>query len=416
MNADSIEAPAAAPVLRLSGTSLVAALEQTPLMKLVASGHVNIVNLSAIAERLGRRWAARQDLIRDQAEKVFQRTMGPQAIFQRISSTDYLVAKPDVSPIIAQAECFNCLREILQFFLGEALERDIRVHHVTRVDAEGIYGRQLDVAEVEAAELCERRAAEVSASGSIDQWTPFVTSGGRQVRVSCALEPLILLRASSRIGYRLARRALWLPDDIALTPRELNQLARADIEKVDYATIARGLDRVESEGAREQALALVVPVSFITLSSMRGRATFVALLRLAKASVRHGLISEVCDIEGVPPSALLAATSLIRPFCLRIVGRVTDVSAPAMRNLKGAGLQGLALETPNIPDEAGFVAWTESLIAAAKPVTKTLFLYGIANMRMAALAAALGVTHATLGSRPASAALDRPPERGVLNV
>ena len=142
------------------------------------------------------------------------------------------------------------------------------------------------------------------------------------------------LKTYGRIGYRMRRSVLTLPSETPLTAAEQRKLTGADFERIDFATLARGLNRLQEEAGERQP-SLILPVSYVTLSSNRGRATLVEWFRTAQASVQRGLICEVCDIEGVPPSALLAAISLIRPFSLFMVGALVLAADRAAHRAEG---------------------------------------------------------------------------------
>jgi hypothetical protein len=204
------------------------------------------------------------------------------------------------------------------------------------------------------------------------------------------------LKTYGRIGYRMRRRVLTLPTETPLSPAEQSRLTGADVERIDFATLARGLNRLQQEAPGERQPSLILPVSFVTLSSTRGRATLADLFRAAQANVQRGLICEVCDIEGVPPSALLAATSLMRPFCLFIVGRLAGTPAGALTDLKDAGLQGVSIECPpGLDSDEAFDAFAKAIVAAARPVARSVMLYGVAGPRQAAIASQHGATHAS---------------------
>ena len=239
---------------------------------------------------------------------------------------------------------------------------------------------------------------EEGLASEVDQWTPFTATDGRKLRVSCTLEPVIQLASSAPIGYRLARRVLEMPSDRALSMQEQNNLTRADIGKIDFATIARGLDRLSSERGESALPCLVLPISCVTLSHYGARNVLSDLLKKAKDVVRHGLICEICDIEGVPHGTLQAAIQTIRPFCLRVVGRLRDSPGFAVRQLKGAGFDGLSIECPELASDQEFVGWTRNLTQACRPVSKTLFLFQVAGIRHAAIASHLDVTHVTIAA------------------
>jgi len=345
-------------------------------------------------------------MVYENAQQALRRQLGPHGFFLRISETDYLVAQPGVSRLAGQAYCLNCLREVLTYFLGEALMSDIVVHEVTSIGDGHVGAKQLDAIAVEAeakkAEAqqaaAQRGAAPVNPHAAVmsqDRWTPFVAKDGRHLRASCQLEPVFQLKTYGRIGYRMRRRVLQLPAETPLSIADQHKLSGGDIEKIDFATLARGLNRLQQEASDLQP-SLILPVSFATLSSQRGRSMLAEFFRAAQANVQRGLIAEICDIEGVPPSALLAASSLIRPFCLFVVGRLQATPQGALTAFKDAGLHGLSIECPaGMESEDAFNNFARIITAAAKPVVRAVMLYGIAGPRQAALASLYGATHAS---------------------
>jgi hypothetical protein len=244
-----------------------------------------------------------------------------------------------------------------------------------------------------------RDVRAASLPGAVDRWTPFVASDGRRVRVSCVLEPVFELKNYGRIGNRIARRVLAMDTEEPLTIAQIQNLSRGDIERIDLATIARGLDRLRAESGDDRQLSLIIPVSFISLSHRHGRAALSDMFREARTLVRAGIICEVCDIEGVPQNALLSATSLIKPDCMFLIGRLAAAPDKALGNLRDAGLQAVSFEAPQgSPEDAEFLAWAKTAIGAAKRAARSVMIYRINSPRLAGVAALLGATHASLRS------------------
>jgi hypothetical protein len=391
-------------VARFASADARLALERIQASAMLAEGKVCLMGLDAVRERLGARWPGRREMVYQYIQGALRRQLGPHGFFVRISETDFLVAQPGVGRLEGQAYCLNCLREVLTHFLGEALISDLVVCEVTSIVGDQVAARKLDSVAVETEaqkaqlEARTRPGAEPPRYSLIsqDRWTPFVAHDGRRLRASCQLEPVFQLKTYGRIGYRLTRRVLVLPGETLLSLAEQRQLTGADIERIDFATLARGLNRLEQEAGGELQPSLILPVSFVTLSSHRGRAKLVEFFRAAQLNVQRGLICEVCDIEGVPPSTLLAATSLMRPFCLFIVGRLAAAPLTPLVALKDAGLQGMSIECPAglVSDEA-FGAFAAAVTTAAKPVGKSVLFYDVAGPRQAAIASLYGATHAS---------------------
>lgn len=403
-------------ILRLESGALAQVIDSLADPSVLAAGQVTVISLDGIAERFGPRWSLRRDLVYQQVERVLERLLGLEAVVHRIAETQYVVVQPRQSRLVAQGLCLRCLKEILHHFLGEVVPADIRLHEVTRMSPDGIYGHTVDLPPVDAgpglgdgepanfAQPQRAGPAEPSATAReppfVSQWTPFVASDGRGLRVSCALEPVVHLASSARIGFRLARRVLDLQTERPLSALELQNLSRADIATVDYATIARGLHRLRAEGDGGKMPTLIVPVSYATLSNQRTRERLVALLQEAKAEVRLGLVCEICDIEGVPPGALLTAVSLITPFCMRVLAFLSDPRPPLLRPLKGLGLHGVSMNCPAGLGDAEFVGWIREAKAASRLVANTLFLYRVPSTQRGALAFLAGVTHLSMASAP----------------
>jgi hypothetical protein len=395
-------------ITRLVNADARQALERIQSSPMLTEGRVCLLGLDTVRARLGPRWVGRRDMVYEHLQKTLRRQLGPHAFFLRVSETDFLVAQPGVSRLAGQAYCLNVLREVLTYFLGEALITDIVVHEVNSIEGGRIGAVKLDPAalEVEAASFQPGGAPATAPPSappqpstritSQDLWTPFVSHDGRRLRASCQLEPMFQLKTYGRIGYRMTRRVLQLPAQTPLSVAEQQTLTSADIEKLDFATLARGLNRLEQEAGGDRQPSLILPVSYVTLSSQRGRATLAAFFRAAQGSVQQGLICEVCDIEGVPPGALLAATSLMRPFCLFIVGRLHAPPQGPLTSLKDAGLQGISVQCPpNLATEEGFGAFARAVVAAAKPALRAVMLTGVAGPRLAAIASLHGATHAS---------------------
>jgi hypothetical protein len=397
-----VSPPAATPPRSSAGFRVVDAgalvtLERLQASNALVNGHVNLIAFDALAEGLGRRWRHEQDRVHAHAEQALHLRLGNDGFCQRISQTDYVVVQPGAGRLAAQVLCLGAMRETLLHFLGAAPPAALVVHEVTRITADGVFGERIDAEAALAADRRIRREAEAGGPGSLDPWAPFVTSDGRAVRVSCQLEPVFQLKSSQRIGYRVARRVLHMPHETPLSAAERRNLARADIERVDFATLSRGLDRLRSDGDPDRQPTLILPVSFTTLSSPRAAGTIVDYFKEAQRTVRHGVIGEICDIDGAPPGALLAAVHLIRPYCLFAVAQLAEAPTSKLGALRESGLQGVSIELPQVEaGEAAFIGWTSALVSAARPAIKSVIVYQLASPRQAAIAGAFGVTHASI--------------------
>lgn len=405
MTVTTAEAAAIAPTtpLRMAAAGAQALLEQFRDSPLLAQGRINVIGLDAIAQRLGSKWPSRSELVHEHTERALRAQVGSQALVQRISDTEYVVAQPDAPRSVAQLACLNSLRAILIHFLGEAPLGELKLHQVSRIDHGGVYGRPIALAEAEQTEQSERRRLPATTPAdaerqrkSLDTWTPFSTTSGLRVALAASLEPVVVLKNGSRLGYRIATRVHHQPSFAALTRREFERLAPADIQRIDLGSIARGLDRMRSLAGSVRPPALILPVSFLTAHSRSGRAGLISLLHRARALVEIGLICEITGVESAPTGALAETIAALRPFVLHAIGRLSDIERDDARHLVGIGLDGVSARCPLFADDTDFSRCAEAFVKANSRVGKALFLHQVQDMFRSRMAGALGVTHVTL--------------------
>ena len=388
-------------VERFSTHELGPTLERFQSSGMLEEGRINLIGLDAIAERLGDKWEGRQEQVHHHVERTLTRHLEGGGFFQRVSPTDYLVVQPALGKFSAQVSCLLYLRELLTHFLGGAAPEAADVLEVTSLSGGRIFAAEIDRAYATTAARTEPPPVLPDADDTLPTpWNPFTAADGRCLKVSCRLEPVYELKTFAQIGYRIARRVLRMPEGVELTAQELRNLTTADIEKVDLATIARGVSRLKSEQGNAKQPTLFLPVSYTTLASQRGRGPLIARFKEATQGVEKGLVCEITDIEGVPGSALAAVTVMIKPFCLIVVGKLRDPPRRAAEDLRGVRLQGLAFESGLHPlERAEFTAWAEQAIAQARRVTRSVILHGLSGPEYLGLAGLAGATHASLGGR-----------------
>jgi hypothetical protein len=399
---------------------LEASLEQFNDPKFLADGKINLISLEAVQERLGARWPFKRDQIYGFTDRVLERGVGDGGMYLRVSDTDFFIVHPDLSRMAGQAACLRYLREVLNHFLGDDQMAAASVLQVTRIAGGQLEASPADLrpkpgpgagpaegatfaaegGEADATPHSLRRpaSADAAAESALERWTPFVCNDGRQLRVSARLEPVYELKGFTRIGFRMIRRVIVVATDEELSPQRIAQLSAADLLRVDVATILRGVGRLQQEAAGESPLSLIVPLSFVSLSSQRGRAELVHHLKAAGALVKMGVICEICDIEGVPPGALLTAASLVRPFTLLTAGRLVTPTPAVVRQLSGANLQALSFDCPKGLGDAEFTGWAITAIEAAKRMAKSVMVYGANSPARAGSLASLGATHVSLAA------------------
>ena len=390
-----------ASVERFSNEDLSSLLERFQASGMLDEGRINLIGLDAIASRLGDRWEGRREQIYQHVERSLGKHLESGGFFQRVSPTDYLVVQPGLGKFGGQASCMLYLRDLLGHFLGGAAPEALDVMEVTSLSGGRIFAVEIDATYALDAARTEPRVAPPDDDVPPQAWNPFVAADGRTLRVSCHLEPVFELKTFAQIGFRIVRRVLAMPAEIELGPHELRNLTSADIEKVDLATIARGISRLKSEQGNARHPTLFLPVSYTTLASQRGRGPLIARFKEATQGVDRGLVCEITDIEGVPGSALAAVTVMIKPFCLIVVGKLREPPGRTPEDLRGVRLQGVAFEAGPHPLERGeFTAWAEHAVANARRVTRSVIIHGLSGPEYLGLAGLAGATHGSLSARP----------------
>ena len=386
-------------VTRLLSPGVEAALEQFASPEVLTAGKVNLISMDAVAERFGARWPMRRDQVHEHVEGVLDRSLGTRGFHLRISETDILVCHPELGRLAGQALCLRLLRDILSHFLGAADQAEIGVHEVLRVSPEGVEARLVDPRAAEAAEdNDEANSGQAvmtnSVLGPVSVWTPFIAGNGRKIEVHCTLDPVIELRGRSVIGLRFRRRVTDAATGWEFTPQEIERLSRTDRLRIDLGVIALGLKQLRSRDRSELAPALIIPVSFSSLSNLDDRARIVSAFQEVRSYARQGLICALRDIEGVPLTTLQTAVSVIAPHALFVIGHLNELNRSEVRFLKDAGLRGISTECPPNLEDAAFLGWVKQVLPAAKLAARSVLLYRVATMRQAMIAAALGATHA----------------------
>lgn len=386
---------------RIASQDLRSALERFQESPTVREGRACLIGLEAVRTALGPRWPGRREQVYQHVERTLAARAGGLGWFGRVSEDEFLVIRPDLSPCGVQAACLGLARDLLGYFLGDAAPDEVDVREVVDLRADVLSTRKLDAAAVlrEAEKEAREKASRQEIWFNPDYWSPFVATDGREIRVSSRLEPLFELRGYTQIGHRMVRKVSDVRTGAVMGEADLRRLPRADIERIDLATIARGVSRARSEAGGRQPT-LMLPVSYVTVSGARGRALIVEFLKEAARFVDKGLICELLDVEGVPSSALLQAVALVRPFCMLSVGRLAAPPTGPLPGLRDVGLAGLSFECLNAPDDhAAFTVWVEGRIAHVLKVTRSAVVHGAPNASYAALAGIAGATHASLRSR-----------------
>jgi hypothetical protein len=365
---------------------------------LLAEGRLSLIGLDAIVDRLAHRWPLRRDQVYDMVERTLERRLDDDAFLARVSERDYLVVQPSRDRDAGQALCLRCLRELLDHFLGDASDAQLKVYAVIQVSRHGIEASPLDPTRIarQAADAETRSFAPANdevAKGPA-YLAQFALSTSRPVRVEPTLEPVLCLTTGSIIGHRIVRRVVAQATNLPLTAIELERLARSDVERIDTATIAGGIAQLEQLGDRRRAAALIAPLSFASIANPRGRSIVTSTLAQARERVDIGVICEVLDLEGAPFAPLAEGLALIAPACLFSVAHLREPQSAESQALRACGFHGVSIDAPTaLATDMEFLEWARKAVTPARRIAKSVLVYGVTNLRRTVIAATAGATH-----------------------
>ncbi|MFT3996865.1 MAG: hypothetical protein QM667_05620 [Asticcacaulis sp.] len=223
-----------------------------------------------------------------------------------------------------------------------------------------------------------------------------ITMAGRTLRVASTNEPLFEMKKMAMIGHRLEPMVLEGLDNTLLDRKALANLDWGLREQVDITNIEQGLKILRARPAEQRKMLMVVPAAFSTFASQRARQKITHEVARAAAEMGLKVLFEVRGLDGVPPHRVLEIVSLIKPFCMTVVGHVS-ADRKVIANLAKCGLSGVCIEYDGArrEDEA-LVEYLSVLAAAAKQAAGACMVQGFDSYRQMAVARLAGITHGSL--------------------
>lgn len=117
---------------------------------------------------------------------------------------------------------------------------------------------------------------------------------------------------------------------------------------------------------------------------------------VAAAAQEMGLkvLFEVRNLNGVPMGRAMEIVSLLRPYCMTVMGHV-GADPRAILGLKGYGLAGACIDFDGARrDDAALEVYLTGLSTASKAATGACMVHGFDNLHQMAVARLAGITHA----------------------
>ena len=384
---------------RLNAADVAAVLDRFGGHDLLARGSVNIIGLGAIRERAGDRWPRKRPDVWAYAERKLAEHLTFQDLAQRVGETDYMIAMTSEEGVAAQAVALKILEEVLMHFLGAADPKDMSVRTVTDLRGGEVTCAPLDPASIRKARTAAPSApAERAAIDPLEEKRRnpyiFATGTGLPLRIDFAVEEVISLKHGVIAALRIEPTVTETLTGRAIPVRAFAKLSDADLLLIDQATIDYAslyLPKVDAPGAP----ALIVPVSFRTMATSKGRQALMA--DGAAARMKASVMVEMIDIDrGTPHGRLVEVTGLLKTICRGVFAR-TQPSKEALVALKDARLTGLTLDAGDLAGgDARLAAQILDFGRQARGIASALMIQGLTSDVMYSVAETAGLTHAGL--------------------
>ena len=404
-------------VLLLEHEDAVEIVERLRETHVDIAGHAFLLKLDTLIVRLGARWETKKDMVFEHLKTNFERQFPEPNWCIGVNDDSWLgllPLTPSRAGALAVAEMW---RELCNFFVGDMSALEVPIYDVLAEDVDRFSVKKLNLAtytgprEFETGPIRVRatgfsedaagtRPAMSGATGPAIQRPVIVatavTYAGRTLKVASAVEPLFEMKKMQLIGHRLEAMVMEHVDNVLLDRKGLANIDWNLREQVDVVNIDQGLKLLRLRTPEQRKMMMVVPAAFSTFASARARQTITAEVSRAAAEMGLKVLFEVRGLDGVPPHRVLEVVSLIKPFCMTVVGSVS-AERKAIAGLNKCGLSGVCVEYDGGKrDDVALQDYLQTLSLAAKQAAGACMVLGFDNYRQMAVARLAGVTHASI--------------------
>lgn len=369
---------------------------------LVARGSVNVISIKAIRQWAGEWWSQKRGDVWTYVELKLNEHLDRLDMRARISDSEFLIAMNNDQGLAAQATSVRILEDVLTHLLGAASPMDLGIRSVIGVEGGEAVCRPIDASVVLAARA-RRDSARSPVRVAVDpadetRRTPvaFTTAGGAALRVDFTLEHVVNLRRNVTTAVRIEPMVTHLASGRQASARALTKLSDRDVAFIDESTLKYAAVFARSaQGPNTPEL--ILPASFRTLGTQRGRDLLTGTAGLSLGLLRGGIQIELVDItRGTPAGRLLEVVGLLRALTRGVIARVPP-DKEALRVLRDARLAGLALDASDLSGEAAKIAMDIMAFGRdARGLAPMTILQGLPQEGYFAAAETAGLTHASL--------------------
>ena len=375
------------------------------------NGHTFLLKLDTLIVRLGDKWEQKCEQVFEHLKIAFERTHPEPNWCIQVNDDCFLGMLPESGSRKAALFMAETWRELCGFFVGDMSALEIPLYDVLAEDVDLISLKKIDLAtyfpkgDADNAPIKARGGLsspednkENAANGS---HRPLIVAtalshSGRNLKVASSIEPLFEMKKMVLIGHRLESMVMENLDNTLLDRKALANLDWGLREMVDILNIDQGLKLLKLRSPEQRKMMMVVPAAFSTFASARARQKITHDVQKAATEMGLKVLFEVRGLDGVPPHRVLEIVSLIKPFCMTVVGSVSP-DRKIISALTKCGLSGVCIEYDGAKrEEDNLRDYLSALALAAKASAGACMVQGFDNYRQMAVARLAGVTHASM--------------------
>ncbi|MFT4075879.1 MAG: hypothetical protein QM647_10155 [Asticcacaulis sp.] len=374
------------------------------------TGHTFLLKLDTLIVRLGAKWESKSEQVFDHLKTAFERAYPEPNWCIPINGDCWLGMLPESGARKGALFMAETWRELCGFFVGDMSDLDIPLYDVLAEDVDRISIQKLNLATYFPADDHDNGPIKAqgirpgngeAGSESTGGQRPMIVAtslshGGRSLKVASSIEPLFEMKKMVMIGHRLEALVMESLDNALLDRKALANLDWGLREMIDILNVEQGLKLLKLRTPEQRKMMMVVPAAFSTFASARARQKITQEVHKAAAEMGLKVLFEVRGLDGVPPHRILEIVSLIKPFCMTVVGSVSP-DRKVIAGLAKCGLSGVCLEYDGVKrDEDNLRDYLGALAMAAKASAGACMVQGFDNYRQMAVARLAGVTHASM--------------------
>ena len=230
-----------------------------------------------------------------------------------------------------------------------------------------------------------------------------VTATRHPLRIGYAVEPVVNLKLGVTALLRIEPTLTHVKTGALLPARTFSQLFDEDLMAIDEAT-ARFASLYLQGAARPGQIPVMIPASFRTMGSRKGRNQVMAAIEAAPARVKSSVLIELVEVDkGTPPGRMTEVAALLHAVCRGVFVRVTpgkEVIPPE----RGSRLNGLTLDVGDLTGDARITNEMLTFGEQMRGLAPALMVQGLPSEVMYAMAQVSGLSHAGIRAPSALAA------------